>query len=127
VLAKLVPAHRLKLGGIVARKLGDAKRSARARISRTDEDLDGYSEPLERRENGRGAPKRIVESRVHRPEAGKRTNLSHQKIRMDAEPVLPGRRDGVVAEDERPTGCGHCRRLTIRRRGGLCPSRPRRL
>ena len=103
VLTKLVPAHRRKLSRIVAGELGDAQRSARARIPGTDEDLDGHPEPLERRENGRRAPKRIVESRMNIPEARKRTNLSQQKIRINAEPVLPGRRNGVVTEDERPT------------------------
>src|SRR6266550_4346326 len=106
VLAKLVPTHRRKLSRIVAGKLRDAQRSACARIPGADEDLDGHTEPLERRKNGRGAPKGVVEGRVHLPEARKHTHLSQQKIRLNAEPVLPGRRNGVVTEDERPTGAG---------------------
>jgi hypothetical protein len=127
VLAKLVPAHRRKLDRIVAGKLGDAQRSARARIPGTDEDLDGHAEPLERGEDGRRAPKSVVEGRVHRPEARERTNLSQQKIRANAEPVLPAGRNGVVAEDERPTGPEHRKRLTLRRRAGLGSARPGRL
>src|SRR2546430_5412404 len=102
VLAQLVPAHRRKLNRIVTGKLGDAQRSARARVPRADEDLDAHAEPLERRKDHRRVSKRVVESSVHRPEARQRPDLSQQKIRGNAEPVLPARRDGVVAEDERP-------------------------
>ena len=109
MLAKLVPAHRRKLSRIVAGQLGDAQWSTRARVPSTDEDLDAHTEPLERREDDRRASERVVESRVHLPEARQRTNLPQQEIRPNAEPVFPGRRDGVVAEDERPTSAGRHR------------------
>ena len=109
MLPQLVPAHRRKLSRIVAGQLGDAQGSTRARVPSTDEDLDAHTEPLERREDGRRAPKRVVESRVHLPEARQRTNLPHQEIRPNAKSVLPGRRDSVVAEDERPTSAGRHR------------------
>ena len=102
VLAQLVPAHRRKLNRIVADEFGDAQRSAGARVPRADEDLDGHAEPLERRKDRRRVSKRVVESGVHRPEARQRPDLSQQKIRGNAEPVLPARGDGVIAEDERP-------------------------
>lgn len=109
VLAKLVPAHRRKLSRIVARKLGDAQRSARARIPGTDEDLDTHPEPLEPGKNGRRAPKGVIEGHVHLPEARQGANLPQQEVGLDREPVLPGRRDGVVTEDERATTPGRHR------------------
>jgi hypothetical protein len=109
VLAKLVPAHRRKLGRIVAGKLGDAQRGSRAGIPGADEDLDRHTKPLKVWEDRRGAPKRVVKGHADRPEAGQRANLSQQKIRVNTEPVLPGRRNGVVAEDERSHAGGSTR------------------
>ncbi len=104
MLAKLVPAHRRQLRRVVAGELRNRQRRANERVLGTDEDLNRHPEPLERGKDGRRATKRIVEGRVHLPEARQRPNLSKQKIRLDAEPMLPGRRDGVVTEDERPAG-----------------------
>lgn len=98
VLPKLVPVHRCQLNRIVAGKLGDAQRSTRPRVPRADEDLDRHAELLKCRENDRGAPKCVIESRVHLPETREHANLPQQKIRLKSKPVLPGRRDGVVAE-----------------------------
>ena len=98
VFPKLVPGHRCKLNRIVAGKLGNAQRSARPRVPRADEDLDRHAELLKCRENDRGAPKCVIESRVQLPKTGERANLPQQKIRMKSKPVLPGIRDGVVAE-----------------------------
>ena len=47
--------------------------------------------------------KRIVERGVDLPVAGQRAYLPQQEVRLDAEAVVPGRRDGVIAEDEGPT------------------------
>ena len=100
VATKLVPGHRRELGGIVACELGDCQRGALARVPSTDEDLDAHAEPLERREDGRRAAKGIVERDVHLAETRERANLPQQQVRLDAETMLPGGRDGVVTENE---------------------------
>jgi len=68
VVAKLVPVHRRQLMRVVAGKLGNRQRRAHERVLGTDEDLDGHPEPFQVGEDGRRAPKRVVESHVHSPE-----------------------------------------------------------
>ena len=85
-------------------KLRNRQRRTDERILGTDEDLDAHAEPLERRKDRRRAAKRVVEGHVHLPEAGQSANLSQEEVRINAKAVLPGRRDGVVTENERPTG-----------------------
>src|SRR5712691_3342210 len=106
VLAQLVPVHGRQLVRIVAGKLGNRQRRAYERVLGTDEDLDGHSEPFQVGEDSRGAPKSVVESDVHLPEARQRANLAQQEIGLNRKTVPPGRRDGVVTKDERPTRPG---------------------
>ena len=101
--SQLVPGHRRELVRIVTLQLGDRQRTTVTREPRADEDLDGHGESFESRKDGCRTPKRVVERRVDVPEAGQRANLAQQEAGLEAETVLPGRRDGVVAEDERPT------------------------
>lgn len=112
MVTKVVPVHRRELTGIVAGKLGKREGSAYARVPSTDENLDGHAQPLERREDRRCASKRVIEGHVHLVEAGQRANLPQQEVGLDAEPVLPGRRDSVVTEDERGHAGGPAGRTT---------------
>ena len=101
VTSKLIPAHRHELLRVVTFELGDRQRGAGARERRADEDLDRDSEPLELRKDLRRAAKGIVERHAHAAEAQQRPHLAQKEVGLDREPVLPGRRDRVVAEDER--------------------------
>jgi hypothetical protein len=107
VLAEVVPAHRRELIRIVAGELRNRKRRANQGEPGADEDLDRDAEPLERRKDRCRAAKRVVERRAYAREARQRANLSQEEIGPNAEPMLPGRRDGVVTEDERPTAGRH--------------------
>jgi hypothetical protein len=108
MLAELVPGHGRELVRIVAGELRNAERSAPVRIPAADEDLQGHAQPFERRKDGRGAAKGVVESDVNVPDAGESAHLAQDQLRPNGEPVLPDRRDGVVTEDDRPAASPHC-------------------
>lgn len=99
VRSKLIPAHGRELLEIVALELRDRQGRAVARVTRADEELKRNTHPFERRKDARRTAKRIVEGRAHAPEAGEHTDLTQEQIRLDAEAVLPRRRDRVVADD----------------------------
>lgn len=109
LLANLVPGHRCQLPLVVAGKLGDREWSAFARVPRTNEDLNGNPKLLESGKGTCGAPECVVERRTDAPESREGPHLPDQEIRLDRKPVLPGLRDGVVAEDEGPTETGRHR------------------
>jgi hypothetical protein len=83
MVTQVVPVHRRNLAGIVAGKLGNREGGAHARVPSTDENLDGHAEPLERREDRRCAPKRVIEGHVHLPEAGQSPNLAQQEVGLN--------------------------------------------
>src|SRR5207253_6507667 len=47
----------------------------------------------------RRAPERVVEGRSHTPNAAEQTHLAQKQVGMNGEPMLPRRRNRVVAED----------------------------
>ena len=89
--AELIPGHRRELGRIVAGKLGNRERCALARVAGAHEDLNRHPQSLECRKNARRGPERVVEACPQAPEACEQSNLPHEQVRLDREPVLPRR------------------------------------
>src|SRR5438034_4406310 len=104
--AQLVPVHRCQLVGVVAGQLGNRQRRAVAGKGRAHEDGDRKAEPLEVRKDARRAAKSVVESNAQTPNSRKGTHLGQQQLRLNRQPVLPGRRDGVVTENKRASNGG---------------------
>src|SRR5580765_1375732 len=93
--SQLVPIHGGELCGIVAGKLGNRQGRTVARVTGADEDLDRNSEPLELGKDGCRTAKCVVEGCDDLPEPRQRPHLAQQQVGLDAEPVLPCRRNGV--------------------------------
>ena len=104
--AEVVPGHGRELGGIVTGELGNRQWRAHSGELGAGEDLNGRPELLERRKDTGRASKRVVERRVNLPVAGDGAHLAQQELGTQAEAVVPGRRDGVIAEDDRPASAG---------------------
>jgi hypothetical protein len=100
-VSQLVPRHGRELVRIVVRELRDRERSAVTRVAAADEDLHRDAQRLQRREGGRGAAERVVERRADAANACKRPHLPQEQFGRKTKPVLPRRRNRVVAEDDR--------------------------
>src|SRR5690348_14544796 len=97
---QVVPGHGAELLGIVALELGNGQGSpalvgeAAARKDRHGQTLgeDGVNRRLDAAEG-------VVECDVNGTEAPDRAHLSQEQLETQGEPVLPRRRDRVVAEN----------------------------
>jgi hypothetical protein len=103
VEAEGVPVHGRQLRGVVALELCDCQRRAVARVTRAHEQLSRHAQLPQRGEDAGSAPIRVVEGCTHFPNSVERPHLTKKQLGRNRKPVLPGGRDGVVAEDERPT------------------------